>query len=60
LCSDASDGIQLGSFCLSEAASGSDAFALQMRAERKGDHFVLNGSKMCVPLLASLCALSQR
>eukprot|EP01136_Pigoraptor_vietnamica_P028530 Opistho-1_new@7543 len=35
----------VGSFCLSEPASGSDAFALTTRAERKGDHFVLNGSK---------------
>lgn len=35
----------LGSFCLSEAGSGSDAFALQCRAQDNGDHFVLNGSK---------------
>src|SRR4051794_16596548 len=39
---------QLGSFCLSEAGSGSDAFALQTRADRKGDHYVLNGSKMWI------------
>ncbi|KAF9516548.1 hypothetical protein BS47DRAFT_1380948 [Hydnum rufescens UP504] len=39
---------RLGSFCLSEAASGSDAFALQTRAELKGDHYVLNGSKMWI------------
>ena len=38
----------MGSFCLSEAASGSDAFALQTRAEKKGDHWVLNGSKMWI------------
>ncbi|KAG8948547.1 hypothetical protein FRC00_008555 [Tulasnella sp. 408] len=41
-------GSQLGSFCLSEPASGSDAFALQTRAEKKGDHWVLNGSKMWI------------
>ncbi len=35
----------LGSFCLSESGSGSDAFALKTRAEDKGDHYVLNGSK---------------
>lgn len=35
----------VGSFCLSEWGSGSDAFALQTRAEEKGDHYVLNGSK---------------
>lgn len=39
---------QLGSFCLSEVASGSDAFALQTRAKKEGDHWVLNGSKMWI------------
>ncbi|KAI9360388.1 acyl-CoA oxidase [Zopfochytrium polystomum] len=38
----------VGSFCLSEAGSGSDAFALQTRAEKKGDYYVLNGSKMWI------------
>ncbi|KAI9596166.1 acyl-CoA dehydrogenase/oxidase [Syncephalis fuscata] len=38
----------LGCFCLSEAGSGSDAFALQTRAEKQGDHYVLNGSKMWI------------
>ncbi|ORY89561.1 acyl-CoA dehydrogenase/oxidase [Syncephalastrum racemosum] len=38
----------VGCFCLSEAGSGSDAFALQTRAEDKGDHYVLNGSKMWI------------
>lgn len=35
----------VGSFCLSEAGSGSDAFALATRAEDKGDRYVINGSK---------------
>ncbi|EED83746.1 predicted protein [Postia placenta Mad-698-R] len=39
---------KLGSFCLSEPASGSDAFALQTRAVKDGDHWVLNGSKMWI------------
>ncbi|KAG9015056.1 hypothetical protein FRB90_004995 [Tulasnella sp. 427] len=39
---------KLGSFCLSEPVSGSDAFALQTRAEKKGDHWVINGSKMWI------------
>jgi len=39
---------KLGSFCLSEPVSGSDAFALQTRAEKKGDHWLLNGSKMWI------------
>ncbi|GAA94253.1 uncharacterized protein L969DRAFT_55113 [Mixia osmundae IAM 14324] len=39
---------KLGSFALSEPASGSDAFALQTRAEKKDDHYLLNGSKMWI------------
>ncbi|KAI0938938.1 hypothetical protein AcV5_000490 [Taiwanofungus camphoratus] len=39
---------KLGSFCLSEPASGSDAFALQTRARKDGDHWVINGSKMWI------------
>ncbi|KAH7101075.1 putative acyl-CoA dehydrogenase short-branched chain precursor [Auriculariales sp. MPI-PUGE-AT-0066] len=39
---------KLGSFCLSEPASGSDAFALQTRAEKSGDHYIINGSKMWI------------
>ena len=36
---------QLGSFCLSEATSGSDAFALKATAKKDGNHYILNGSK---------------
>ncbi|KAL9712418.1 hypothetical protein Ac2012v2_003656 [Leucoagaricus gongylophorus] len=38
----------LGSFCLSESASGSDAFALQTRARKEGNYYILNGSKMWI------------
>ncbi|XP_033840252.1 short/branched chain specific acyl-CoA dehydrogenase, mitochondrial [Periophthalmus magnuspinnatus] len=38
----------VGSFCLSEAESGSDAFALKTRAEKRGDYYVINGSKMWI------------
>jgi alkylation response protein AidB-like acyl-CoA dehydrogenase len=38
----------VGSYALSEAASGSDAFALQTRAEDKGDHWLLNGRKLWI------------
>jgi len=37
-----------GAYALSEAASGSDAFALQTRAERKGDDWVLTGRKLWI------------
>lgn len=33
---------------LSEAAAGSDAFALQTRADKNGDSYVINGSKMWI------------
>ncbi|KAJ3274886.1 hypothetical protein HDV01_001760 [Terramyces sp. JEL0728] len=38
----------LGSFCLSEAGSGSDAFALQTKAVKDGNKWILNGSKMWI------------
>lgn len=38
----------VGAYALSEATSGSDAFALATRAEDRGDHFVLNGRKMWI------------
>ena len=39
---------KLGAYALSEAGSGSDAFALKARAEEKGDHYILNGQKMWI------------
>jgi alkylation response protein AidB-like acyl-CoA dehydrogenase len=41
-------GDRLGCFCLTEPEAGSDAGAIQMRAERRGNHFVLNGSKQFI------------
>lgn len=39
---------QVGSFCLSEAESGSDAFSLKTRAEKYKDYYIINGSKMWI------------
>jgi alkylation response protein AidB-like acyl-CoA dehydrogenase len=38
----------LGAYALSEAGSGSDAFALQTKAELKGNDFILNGRKLWI------------
>jgi len=38
----------VGAYALSEAGSGSDAFALQARAVRRGDSYVLNGQKLWI------------
>ena len=38
-------GEKLGCFCLTEPHTGSDAAAITTRADRDGDHFVLNGVK---------------
>src|SRR3954453_92084 len=38
----------VASYALSEAGSGSDAFAMATRAEDKGDHFLLNGRKLWI------------
>jgi short/branched chain acyl-CoA dehydrogenase len=38
----------VGAYALSEANSGSDAFALQCRAEDKGDHYELTGQKLWI------------
>ena len=38
----------VASYALSEAAAGSDAFALATRAEDQGGHFLLNGRKLWI------------
>ena len=38
----------LGCFCLSEPHAGSDASAISTRANRDGDHYVLNGVKQFI------------
>ena len=41
-------GRMLGAFCLTEPQAGSDASNLRTRAERRGNQFVLNGTKQFV------------
>lgn len=38
----------VGAYALSESSSGSDAFALKLRAEQKGDKYILNGNKLWI------------
>lgn len=38
----------IGAYALSEASSGSDAFALQTRATKRGEDYVLNGQKLWI------------
>lgn len=39
---------KVGAYALSEAGSGSDAFALSTRAVEKSDHYILNGRKLWI------------
>ena len=41
-------GEHVGALALTEPSSGSDAVSLRTRAERKGDHYLLNGSKQFI------------
>lgn len=41
-------GQYLSAFCLTEANAGSDAASLKTRAERDGDQYIINGSKMFI------------
>lgn len=39
---------KVGAYCLSEAGSGSDAFALKCSAKEEGDAYILNGTKLWI------------
>jgi len=41
-------GEHVGALAMSEAGSGSDVVSMRLRAEHKGDRYVLNGSKMWI------------
>lgn len=41
-------GEHVGALAMSEAGAGSDVVSMKLRAERKGDQFLLNGTKMWI------------
>ena len=43
---DLAKGDKIGAFCLTEADAGSDAGGVQLTAERDGNEYILNGSKI--------------
>ena len=45
---DLISGAKVGALAMSEHTSGSDVVSMQLRAEKSGDHYVLNGSKMWI------------
>jgi alkylation response protein AidB-like acyl-CoA dehydrogenase len=53
-------GEKLGCWGLSEPNSGSDAASIRTTAERRGDHYVINGSKMFITngTIADYCVIA--
>jgi len=41
-------GEHVGALAISETQAGSDTVSMQLRADRQGDHYVLNGTKMWI------------
>ncbi|MEO0466967.1 MAG: isovaleryl-CoA dehydrogenase [Pseudomonadota bacterium] len=41
-------GEHLGALAMSETGAGSDVVSMKLKAEKKGDHYVLNGNKMWI------------
>ncbi len=41
-------GKHIGALAMSETGAGSDVVSMRLRAQERGDHFVLNGSKMWI------------
>ena len=41
-------GEYVGALAMSESNSGSDVVSMQLQAQRQGDHFILNGTKMWI------------
>ncbi len=45
---DLASGKKIAAFGLTEASAGSDAAAIQTQAKKKGDHYILNGTKQWI------------
>lgn len=45
---DLIDGKKVGAICITEPEAGSDALSMRTRAEKKGDKYILNGTKMFI------------
>jgi len=41
-------GAQVGALAMSESGAGSDVVGMRLRADKRGDHYVLNGNKMWI------------
>ena len=41
-------GEHIGALAMSESGAGSDVVSMKLRAEKRGDHYVLNGTKMWI------------
>ena len=41
-------GAHIGALAMSESQAGSDVMSMTLRAEKKGDHYLLNGTKMWI------------
>jgi isovaleryl-CoA dehydrogenase len=42
------DGSSIGALAMSEAGAGSDVVSMRLKAEKKGDRYILNGNKMWI------------
>lgn len=45
---DLCTGIKIGALAMSEPGAGSDVVSMKLKAEKKGDHYILNGNKMWI------------
>ncbi|MDT8289663.1 acyl-CoA dehydrogenase family protein, partial [Roseomonas mucosa] len=52
-------GEHIGALAMSEPGAGSDVVGMRLRAEKRGDRYVLNGNKMWITNGPSLCGNSR-